>query len=131
MSILIIDDEEIVLQTLAAIFRREHIETQVEMSPRKAIERYEQTNHNVALIDIVMPEMKGVEVIRAIKSINPLCNCIVMTAFSKMTYAVECIEAGAVDYVTKPFTDINLLVSIVKTAIERVERWKKSFGIKI
>ena len=131
MSILIIDDEEIILQTLSAIFKREGIEADVESNPVTALKRYEQNRYNVALVDILMPEMKGAEVIKAIKAINPLCNIIVMTAFSKMAYVVECIEAGAVDYLTKPFADISLLLNIIRSALERVDRWKMSFGLNI
>jgi len=131
MSLIIIDDEDIVLQTLLAILRRENIPADIERNPVVALKRFETENYHLALVDIVMPEMKGVEVIRAIKATNPLCNVIMMTAFSKMSWMVECIEAGAVDYITKPFTDINLLVTIVRQSLDRVERWKKSFGLKV
>ncbi len=129
--ILIIDDEENILQTLGVMFKCDGIETVTETNPLRAIERFKKNNFDVVLTDIVMPEMRGVEVIRQVKEINPLCNVIIMTAFSTMTYVVECIEAGAVDYVTKPFVEMELLIGIVREARRRVERWRNSFGLVI
>ncbi len=128
-SLLIIDDEEIILQTLQIIFRKNGIAAEIESNPLTAIERYEQKNFNVVLVDVLMPQMLGSEVIQKIKSINPLCNIIMMTAFSSMAKVIECIENGAVDYVTKPFTDIPLLLEITQQTIQRVNRWEHSFGI--
>lgn len=130
MTVFIIDDEEIILQTLAAVFKRRGIEAETEADPVEAVKRFEQGNYKVVLVDVLMPGMKGVEVIRRIKRLKPLTNVIVMTAFSNMAHVVECIEAGAVDYVTKPFTDFGLIVDVVSTTIERVCRWSRSFGVE-
>ena len=130
-KVLIIDDEEIILQTLKIIFKRADIEVDTVSNPVDAVQSFPDHRYNVVLVDVLMPQMAGVDVIRAIKALNPLCNVMVMTAFSTMTRVVECIEAGACDYVTKPFTDINLLVNVVRVGLERVERWKKSFGVEL
>lgn len=128
-SILIIDDEENILQTLGVLFKCEGIEVVTESNPLRAIELFKKNNFDVVLTDIVMPRMRGTEVIRHIKECNPLCNVVVMTAFSTMAYVVECIEAGAVDYVTKPFVGVDLLLGVVHEALRRVERWRNSFGL--
>lgn len=131
MSILIVDDEEIILQTLAAVLKRKGLDAVVESDPVRAVRNYEQCPHNVVLADVLMPGMSGVEVVRKVKKINPLCNVIVMTAFSNMEHVVECIEAGAVDYITKPFTDLAVVSNIVLAAQDRVDRWSHSFGIDV
>jgi CheY-like chemotaxis protein len=131
VSILIVDDEEIILQTLSVVLRRKGLTPVVESDPVRAVKNYEHRPHNVALVDVLMPGMNGVEVVRRVKRMNPLCNVIVMTAFSNMEHVVECIEAGAVDYVTKPFTDLGVVTGIVLAAQERVERWSRSFGIDV
>lgn len=131
MSILIIDDEEIILRTLAAVFTKKGMDAVTESDPRRAIDEYENRPHNVVLVDVLMPGIPGARVIREIKDMNPLCNVIVMTAFSNMQHVVECIEAGAMDYITKPFTDMGLVTDIVAAAQERVKRWSHSFGIDV
>ncbi len=131
MSVLIIDDEQIILDSLAAIFKRHGIEAETESNPLEALRRYRERHFNIVLVDVLMPEMNGVEVVRAIKRTNPLCNIIIMTAFSNMMHVVDCIEAGAVDYITKPFSDLHVLLNVVQTTIERVNRWSTSFGLKV
>jgi DNA-binding NtrC family response regulator len=128
-KILILDDETIILQSLATLFGSEGIAVDTECLPLRAIERVAAEHYGVVLVDIIMPQMTGVEVIRAVKSIDPLCNIIVMTAYSSMRYVVECIEAGAGDYLTKPFVDAEILLHTVRDALARVERWRQSFGI--
>jgi two-component system NtrC family response regulator len=130
-AIFIIDDEEIICRSLEAIFRRHGIEAVYDTSPVTALARYEACNYNVVLVDVLMPEMQGRDVITRLKQMNPMCNIIVITAFSNMTHVIECVEAGAFDYITKPFTDVELLMSVVRGALERVGRWRRSFGIEL
>ena len=130
-AILIVDDEEIILQNLWVIFKREGIEVDTETDPLKAIERYREKNYGTVLLDIIMPRMNGFEVVRTLKEINPLVNVIMMTAFSTMSYVIECIEAGAVDYLTKPLLDTGLVIDVCRQSQSRVERWKKSFGLSV
>jgi DNA-binding NtrC family response regulator len=130
-NIFIIDDEEIILKSLEILFKVEGIPVDIEINPVRAIERYRENAYGIVLVDILMPNLRGEEVIRAIKAINPLCNIIVMTAYSSMTHVVDCIEAGAFDYVTKPFADADLLLGVVREALRRVDRWERSFGIEV
>ncbi|MBD3316633.1 MAG: response regulator [Chitinivibrionales bacterium] len=129
-AVFIIDDEEIICKSLEAVFRRHGIETMYETNPLEALRRYELRNYNVVLVDVLMPQMKGSEVIARLKRMNPMCNIIVMTAFSNMTHVIECVEAGAADYITKPFSDVELLMHVVGCALERVSRWRRSFGLE-
>jgi len=128
-KIFVIDDEEIILNSLSILFGGEGLHADTENDPIKAFQRFKENDYSIVLIDIEMPGMRGPDLIRKIKEINPLCNCIVMTAYSNMCNVVECIESGAIDYITKPFIDTGLLMDIVHEAIRRVIRWKQSFGI--
>lgn len=129
-SIIVIDDEEIILNSLSILFGGEGLRVDTEKNPIEALRRFGENDYSIMLVDIVMPGMRGPDLIRKVKEMNPLCNCIVMTAYSNMSHVVECIEAGAVDYITKPFTDTKLLMNIVREAVERVFRWKQSFGVE-
>jgi CheY-like chemotaxis protein len=129
MSLLIIDDEKILLKALKVFFESRGLHVQTETDAIEAIARFRDHNFQIVLVDVIMPNLDGAEVIRRIKSVNPLCNCIVMTAYSSMSHVIECIEAGAVDYIMKPFTDMEFLYSIVKVTLERTGRWSRSFGV--
>ncbi len=129
MKVYIIDDEVATLDALEVMFSRQGLEVETESNPVKAIEAYPEKLYNIVLCDVQMPQMSGIEVTRKIKEINPLCNVIIMTAYSNMSRVVACIEAGACDYITKPFTDTELVIDIVQTAVARAQRWRESFGM--
>ncbi len=129
-ELLVIDDDEMVLKTLNAILRKQSIPFKMYNNPVIALRENQSRNHNVVLVDVIMPEMTGVDVIRRLRADNPMCNAIVMTAFSTMERVIDCLEVGAVDYLTKPFSDIELLLEVVGTAVRRVERWRQSFGMR-
>jgi two-component system response regulator HydG len=131
MKLFIIDDESGTLDALEIMFSREGYEVDCESDPQKAVSRYPESLYNVVLCDVQMPGMSGVEVTRQIKRINPLANVIIMTAYSNMSRVIACIEAGACDYITKPFTDTDLVTGIVHTAVERAHRWQQSFGVRV
>ncbi len=73
---------------------------------------------DIALIDITMPGMDGIELLQLIKSRQPMTECIMITAVDEARVAVECLKKGAYDYLVKPFSSEEL-VSSIKRALER------------
>jgi CheY-like chemotaxis protein len=130
-GILLIDDDLIVLKTLSLVLSKHGIKVETESNPQKAIDEYSSSPYNIVLTDMQMPQMDGIEVIRRIKDINPLCNIIVLTAYSNMGRVIDCIEMGACDYITKPIGDIPVLLDILQAARRRVDRWRGLFGINL
>lgn len=126
--ILIVDDEKDMLNSLKMHFSLEGIEADICDNPFDALKMVEDNGYNIVLTDIRMPGMDGVQLLKTIKEMNPLCNVIIITAYSNMTYLVECFAAGACDYFSKPINDMNILIDSVKCAIERVTRWRKGMG---
>lgn len=80
----------------------------------------------LALVDLVMPQVDGVELIRRMKTVNPNIVAIVMTAYGTITSAVEAMKGGAYHYLTKPF-ELDDIASLVATALEhqrlKEENW--------
>lgn len=129
-KVLIIDDEPEILSSLSRAFQLDNIPVQTCGNPIKALDLMMQNRYLIVLTDIKMPGMDGIELLQALKSINPLCNIIMMTEHSNMRYVVDCLSQGACDYFAKPFIDLNILVDAVKTAITRINRWKKGIGVE-
>ena len=75
-------------------------------------------NVDVALIDITMPGMSGVELLKLIKTTQPQIECIVLTAVDDVRVAVKCLKKGAYDYLVKPISRDDLVVSI-NQAVEK------------
>ena len=118
--ILVIDDEIDFLESV----RRGLITSglkgiRTESDPRHAIDAVENGEiFEIALIDITMPGMDGVQVLEAIKKSQPQIECIMITALDEARTAVSCLKKGAYDYLVKPVSKEDL-VSSIQRALER------------
>lgn len=123
MKLLLVDDEPEILKMLTRHLALEGYEVVSTASPREAVELMREHLFNLVITDIRMPELSGVELLGELRRINPLANVLIITGYSNMSYVVDCLAAGAVDYFTKPITDMELFLRIVSDAQQRVERW--------
>ena len=101
--ILVIDDEETFRTTLATVLRDEGYETAEARDGATAIQRLQEAPPDVAICDIRMPDLDGIELLGKIKEISPATEVIMVTAFGTLETAVEAMRLGAYDYITKPF----------------------------
>src|SRR5688572_9862553 len=115
--ILVVDDERSMRELLAIVLRREGYEVLLAENGRAAIALLENEPVDLLISDIKMPDMSGVEVLRAAKQIDPDILGIMITAFASTETAVEAMRLGACDYLSKPF-DIDLLKMKVREKIE-------------
>jgi two-component system response regulator AtoC len=128
MSVLIVDDQPEILAMLEDHFRAAEIPWKSASSAVQALRLHRGTPFPVVLSDIKMPGMTGVEMMREIKRIYPTCIIYVMTGFPTLAGLVECLEAGAVDYFVKPFPDLEVLLSSMREALTRHERWRSELS---
>ncbi len=122
--ILIVDDEEHILQALETFFNLRGYQVTTSSNPLDALERVKLERFHVALLDINMPQMTGIELLKKIKDARPTVQVIMMTAYTTIEKAIECVERGASDYLLKPFQSLDELAEIVKASGERVRRWE-------
>jgi len=114
VNILVVDDEEIVRSSLAGWLEEDgyHVET-AENGP-KAIERLPDREWNLAMVDLKMPGMDGIELMDRIREMRPDTTVIIMTAYATVDTAVKAMKQGAYDYIVKPFNPEDLSLSIRK-----------------
>jgi two-component system response regulator PilR (NtrC family) len=115
--ILVVDDERSMRELLAIVLRREGYEVLLSENGRAAIALLEREPVDLLISDIKMPDLSGVEVLRAAKKIDQDILGIMITAFASTETAVEAMRLGACDYLSKPF-DIDLLKMKVREKIE-------------
>jgi DNA-binding NtrC family response regulator len=123
-KLIIVDDEEQILSALGTFFGLRGYEVVTSRDPDDALERIRMEKFHVALLDINMPKVNGIELLRLIKEARPTVQVIMMTAYTTIEKAIECIECGACDYLLKPFQDLEEMADIVKMAADRVRRWE-------
>ena len=118
--ILLVDDEANVRRVFSDVLKKEsYIVKGVKDGP-EAIKAVEQEKFDLALVDLRMPRMDGIEVLENIKRIKPHIPVIIYTGYGSVTTAVECMRRRAADYLNKPFSPQELKSSIRK-ALERAE----------
>ena len=115
--ILVVDDERSMRELLAIVLRREGYEVLLAESGRAAVDLLEHEPVDLLISDIKMPDLSGVDVLRAAKKVDQDILGIMITAFASTETAVEAMRLGACDYLSKPF-DIDLLKMKVREKIE-------------
>ena len=115
--VLVVDDERSMRELLEIVLRREGYDVVVAENGRSAIEVIEREPIDLLISDIKMPDMSGVEVLRAAKKADQDVLAIMVTAFASTETAVEAMRLGACDYLSKPF-DVDLLKMKVREKIE-------------
>jgi DNA-binding NtrC family response regulator len=117
-SILVVDDEPNIRRVLEAVFTKDKYRVFTAENGRKALDVISaEPELDVLLCDLIMPDLNGVEVLKAAKEANPGLSVVMITAHGTIRTAVEAMRLGAFDYVTKPF-DMDEIKLIVKNALE-------------
>ena len=119
-TVIVIDDEQDFLDSVKRVLITSGIKTvRTESNARKAASAFEKGEaFDIALIDINMPDMDGFELLQVIKNTTPSTECIMITALDDARAAVKCLKTGAYDYLVKPVSGENMLLSINR-AMER------------
>ena len=110
--ILIVDDEPSMREMLGIVLRRDGYDVLIAANGSQAIDQLGRERVDLLLSDIRMPDVSGVEVLRAAKNANPDVVAFMMTAFASTDTAVEAMRLGAVDYFTKPFNMDELRLKV-------------------
>ena len=129
-SILIVDDEESMCEFLNIILKKEGYETQYTTLPKKAISMIQNNSFDLALVDVKMPQMGGLELLKRIKEISPETAVIMMTAYASTQTAVQAIKSGAYDYLTKPFKNNEEIKNIIKNALESKQLKEENLALR-
>ena len=117
-SVLVVDDEFSVRDSLSSWFLKDGYEVRSAENATAALRALEEKKFDVALVDIKMPGMDGIELQERCHRIDPEMAVIMITAFASVETAVQALKQGAFDYVTKP-VDPDELSHLVQRALER------------
>jgi DNA-binding NtrC family response regulator len=125
----LIDDEPVIHDVLGQLLTSEGYEVEISASGEEALEKFPSQSFDVILLDLLMPGMDGIEVLRRIKKVDPLAAVIIITAYGSVESAIAAMKIGALDYVQKPFKHDDLLLAIEK-AVERKRLQDENIRLK-
>ncbi len=110
--VLVIDDEGVVGVSCQRILTQIGYHVECQQDPKVGLETAVKGNYDVILLDLVMPELDGIEVLKRIKSNNVTSEVVIVTGYSTVQTAVEAMKIGAADYISKPFTPEELQATV-------------------
>ncbi|MDD3816089.1 MAG: diguanylate cyclase [Desulfocapsaceae bacterium] len=117
-KILVVDDDMNLRKTLSDILRVKGYETAIAGTGAEAITATKQGDISLALIDLMLPDMSGLEVMKHIKEISPLTEAIILTGHASMDTAIKATGQGAFSYLLKPY-NMDDLLRIIGHGVER------------
>ncbi|HEU4594184.1 MAG TPA: sigma-54 dependent transcriptional regulator [Pyrinomonadaceae bacterium] len=128
-NILIVDDEQGMRQLLSLVFGRADHQVRAAESGAKALEMLRREPADLIISDVKMPDMNGIELLRAVREFLPEVAVVMMTAFATVDTAREAFKLGADDFIQKPF-DVDELKLIVGKALERLRLLQENRAFK-
>ncbi|HEV7903051.1 MAG TPA: sigma-54 dependent transcriptional regulator [Pyrinomonadaceae bacterium] len=120
IRILVVDDEAMMADSLKQNLAEEGYTVDTALSGADAIELFDRGGHHVAVCDVQLPDMDGLEVLRHIKDAQPATEVIVMTGYGTVQRAIEATKAGAFWFLEKPF-EFEVLLPLIERAVQHRE----------
>jgi len=118
IKVLVVDDDSQVCKTVGKMLQENNYQVQTYTQPRQALQAVRKTPFDIGVIDIKMPDVSGVELVEKIKAEDDRVAMLVMTAYPDVQSAAETMRLGVRDYITKPFSEEQLLGSVERIAKE-------------
>jgi DNA-binding NtrC family response regulator len=116
--ILVVDDDRAMCQLLIDLLHEDGYDAEVAYDGESALEKCRATRFDLAITDLMMPRMRGIELVQRLREIDGSAPVLLITAFGTIESAVEAMRVGAFHYVTKPFHNDEILLQ-VKRALEQ------------
>ena len=118
-TVLVVDDEPSNRVTLERLLARDGFHVLHAESGREAMEQLRRHSVDVVLTDLKMPGMSGLDLLKAVRTLDPDIEVVVMTAYGTVEAAVEAMKEGAYDFVSKPLKRLELLTTLRKCLEKR------------
>jgi DNA-binding response OmpR family regulator len=118
VKVLVVDDEEIVCVSIKKILKREGYEVDIVMKASDALKQAEAGSYDLIITDLMMPEMNGIELMHALRKYGEDTPFLMVTGYPTIRTAMQALRLGAVDYIPKPFTRVEL-ISPVNRALRK------------
>ncbi len=115
--ILVVDDDVDIVRIVTKMLAQEDYQVFTSVSGEEALEKVQKEKPDILLLDIMMPRMNGLEVLRRVKEIDPAITIIMITAFGDIDSYLDAMESGAFEYINKPFESEELIRMIDKISL--------------
>ena len=119
LRVLVVDDEEVIRDILATLLEREGWQVTTASTAARALALFEAEPHDVVLLDLMLPDRSGLDLLRDMRRRDPDAVVVIVTAYSSIEGAIEAMRDGAFHYIPKPFQNEEVLLTVRKGAETR------------
>lgn len=116
---MVVDDEQVARELLFRVLSKEEYEIVTAGTGKEVLEKFNKDHFNLAIVDIRLPDVDGVELLIKLKQMDPAMEGIIITGFATMDSAIKSLKEAASEYITKPFGDIGSLARTVNRLVEK------------
>jgi len=107
--VLVVDDEDIVLTSVKRILQKEGYQVDTALKAAEALQKAESNHYDLVITDLMMPEINGIELMHSLREKGVQSSFLMITGYPAIKTAMQALRLGAVDYIPKPFTRVELL----------------------
>ena len=118
-KILVVDDNESICQLMDSMLSDEGYQVTTVFRGDTAMEMLQQDRFNLVLLDLMLPGMHGIEILRGMQDACPTTDAIMMTSTASLDTAVEALRLGAQDYLLKPFENLDMVLHVVEKTLNK------------
>ena len=129
VKVLVVDDEAVIRKGLCRVMEGRGYQAESSESGFEAIEKLQKAPFDIVITDLKMPGMDGIEVLRAIKILQPDVPVIMITGYSTVDTAVDAMKNGAFDYISKPFTPDQMIEMVEKALEQRTDQMQRTHPV--
>src|SRR5207247_3510590 len=119
-NVLVVDDERNIRALVARVLGQDQVEVHGAGTGKEGLQMADEVSPDLVLLDLRLPDMDGMDVLRALRTRYPEIAVIIITGFGQIQSAVEAIKVGATDYLEKPFEHVEKLKLAVARALDDV-----------
>ncbi len=127
--ILLIEDDDLMLNMLEDNLGRSGYSTSSAVDGLEGIEKFKKNDFELVILDLKLPKLDGISVLKRIKETSPDAVCVIMTGYGTVETAVQAMKIGAFDYLTKPFLAEEMIL-VVKNGLELLSLKKENMMLK-
>ncbi len=113
-TVLVVDDAAFMRMMIRDILAKEGYVIHEAVNGRDAVDKYEEIRPDLVTLDITMPEMNGLDALKLIREKHPAARVLMVSAMGQQKMIVEALEAGALDFLVKPFQPTKVLETVKK-----------------
>jgi len=107
-KILVVDDEDTVCRSIKKALQREDYDIDVALSGEDGLKMQQQKDYDVIIVDLMMPGLNGMDLLKALKTISPAVQVVMITGYPTMKNTLQAMQIGAFDFLPKPFLPYDL-----------------------